>query len=143
MSTHTTAGTEAAGLLRRLAAMSYDALILVSIFLLLTIAIMLSLGWREIAPGTWWFQLTLLAVFVLFFCGFWTHGGQTLGMLAWKIRVERTDGSPLRWRDALLRLLASFVSLIPLGLGYLWCLVDRDKRSWHDRLSRTRVVRVR
>ena len=27
-----------------------------------------------------------------------------------------------------------------VGLGYLWCLFDRDKRYWHDILSGTRLV---
>lgn len=129
-------------MLRRLTAMSYDALMVFAMFLLLTIAIMLLRGWREIAPGTWWFRLVLAAAAVLFHCAFWTHGGQTIGMLAWKIRVERCDGGPLRWRDALLRYAGAVLSALPLGLGYWWSLFDADKRAWHDRLSRTRLVRT-
>jgi uncharacterized RDD family membrane protein YckC len=61
-------------------------------------------------------------------------------MLAWRLRVERSDGALLTWRDALLRLAGAFVSLAPLGLGYFWILIDRDGLAWHDRWSGTRVV---
>lgn len=133
---------EPAGLGRRLAAMLYDALVLLGTFIVLTIIVMALRGWREIAPGTWWFQLLLLGASAAFFCGFWLRGGQTLGMLAWKIRVERANGGPLRWRDALLRFAAAILSLLPAGLGYWWSLVDPARLTWHDRLSHTRLVRV-
>jgi uncharacterized RDD family membrane protein YckC len=79
---------------------------------------------------------------VLFFCVFWTRSGQTLGMLAWRLRVERSDGATLTWRDALLRLAGACVSLAALGLGYFWIWIDRDRLTWHDRWSGTRVVVV-
>jgi len=63
-------------------------------------------------------------------------------MASWRLRVEREDGAPLTWGDAVRRLAAAAQSWLPLGLGYLWILVDRDRRAWHDRLSRTRVVVV-
>jgi uncharacterized RDD family membrane protein YckC len=50
------------------------------------------------------------------------------------------NGARLRWRDAAARLLAAVLSWLPAGMGYLWLLVDRDRLTWHDRLSRTRVV---
>jgi len=61
-------------------------------------------------------------------------------MEAWRLRVEREDGALLDWRDVVTRIGAGVLSLLPFGLGWLWILVDRDKRAWHDRLSRTRVV---
>ncbi len=61
-------------------------------------------------------------------------------MRSWRLRVVREDGSPLKWTDALKRLLYALLSWLPLGLGYLWILVDNDKLAWHDRLSGTRLV---
>ena len=55
-------------------------------------------------------------------------------------RVEREDGRSLTWGDTLRRLGWAFVSLLPAGLGFAWVLVDPERRAWHDRLSRTRVV---
>ncbi len=132
----------APGLPRRLAAIVYDVLLLAAVLLIFTAVTWAARGGREIAPGTLWFQLALAAVAGVFFGWFWTHGGQTVGMLAWKIRVVRRDASPLRWRDACLRFAAAIVSLLPLGLGFWWALVDRRGLTWHDRLSGTRLVRA-
>ena len=75
-----------------------------------------------------------------FHIGFWKHGGQTLGMRAWKIKGLREDGAPLSVRDAAVRYLAAILSALPLGLGYLWSLFDPHRRAWHDRLSHTMLV---
>jgi uncharacterized RDD family membrane protein YckC len=88
------------------------------------------------------YQCMLLLVVVLFFCVFWTWRGQTVGMVAWRLRVERSDGGTLTWRDALLRLTGACVSLAALGLGYFWIWVDREQLAWHDRWSGTRVIVV-
>ena len=72
----------------------------------------------------------------------WTSRGQTLGMAAWRLRVEREDGRPLTWPDVLRRLAAALLSWLVLGLGWLCALVDPRRRTWHDRLSDTRVVVV-
>jgi uncharacterized RDD family membrane protein YckC len=134
-----------AGVLRRFGAMLYDTLLLALAVLPIVTAVFLLFTRAPITPGESGaieriYQATLLLVIVIFFCAFWTHGGQTVGMLAWRLRVERSDGSPLRWRDALVRLAGACVSLAALGLGYFWIWVDRDQLAWHDRWSGTRVV---
>jgi uncharacterized RDD family membrane protein YckC len=91
----------------------------------------------------WWFRAWLVAVVIGFYAYFWTHGGQTLGMSAWRLRLVRVDGGKPRLTDALLRLACATVSLAPAGLGLLWVLVDREGLAWHDRWSRTRLVLVR
>jgi uncharacterized RDD family membrane protein YckC len=95
-----------------------------------------------IAAGSLWFQAALLAIVIAFFCGFWTHGGQTLGMRAWRIRVVGEDGGPLSWARALSRFAAGVLALLPLGLGLWWGIFDGQRRGWHDRLTKTRVIRV-
>ena len=79
---------------------------------------------------------------MIFFCGFWVHGGQTLGMRAWRLRVVRDDGHPLGWARAMARFAAGIVAALPLGLGLWWSAFDRQKRGWHDRWTGTRVVRA-
>jgi len=107
-----------------------------------TLAIVLVLLGEEFGR-THAFQLYLYAICVLYFTWFWTHGGQTLGLRTWRLRVMAADGcSEVDWRSALLRALAAQLSWLALGLGYLWALWDRDGLTWHDRLSGTRVVRV-
>jgi uncharacterized RDD family membrane protein YckC len=137
-----TVSSHPAGLPRRLAALTYDALQLLAIMLLLTFGVWALRGGREIAPGTFWFQGTLAAVTVLFFCWFWTHGGQTLGMRAWKIKVECEDGGILGWGVAAKRFALAWLAALPAGLGYWLSLLDDEHRCWHDRWTKTRVVRV-
>ncbi len=81
----------------------------------------------------------LLAVSFIFYGWFWTHGGQTLGLKAWKIKVLTLDKKPLNWKHALIRFLATLLSWSVFGLGFLWILVDKNRLSWHDHLSNTAV----
>ena len=134
-----------AGVLRRLGAMLYDLLIVVALLFIVTALFLPLTGGEAITPGDSGvleriYQAALVLVVVLFFCVFWTWRGQTVGMLAWRLRVERSDGSTLRWRDALIRLAGASVSLAALGMGYFWIWIDREKLAWHDRWSGTRVV---
>ena len=136
-----------AGLLRRLAALLYDTLLLVAVLMTVTwLLLPLTHGeaiTRETVGGFEYLYRALLLGLVIAYFGFsWTRSGQTLGMLAWRIRVLRSDGCHLRWSDVLLRLAASLLSLLPAGLGYFWMLLDPNRLTWHDRLSRTRVVRA-
>lgn len=131
---------ESARLRRRLAALAYDALLLVAV---LGVLAALAVGLRDqraIEPGTRWWQLTLLSVCWLFFAGFWTHGGQTPGMRAWRIRLERDDGGPVGWGRATLRFFLAWLSAGLAGAGYWWSWFDPDKRCWHDRLTRTQLI---
>ena len=93
------------GLLRRLAALFYDGVLLFGILLLaagLVIVPYMSLIEAAFPSQAWWFRGWLLAVIWGFFAYFWTHGGQTLGMRAWRLRLVRTDGAAptLRRRPA-------------------------------------------
>jgi len=128
-----------AGLTRRLAAAAYDGLLLVAAWLAAT-AVLMPLVRAPIPAHSGWFQAYLIAVSFLFFGWFWTHGGQTLGMRAWRLRVVSADGGRVPWRRALLRFLAAALSWGLAGLGVLWCLADAKRRTVHDRLSGTRVV---
>jgi uncharacterized RDD family membrane protein YckC len=136
-----------AGVLRRLGAMLYDGLIVAALLFVVTALFLPFTGGEAITPGQSGaleriYQAALVVVVVLFFGVFWTWRGQTIGMLAWRLRVQRPDGSALTWRDALIRLAGACVSLAALGLGYWWIWADRDQLAWHDRWSGTRVVVV-
>ncbi len=138
---------ERAGLPRRLAAMLYDSLLLLALLMVTSALFLLLTGGEAIDPRTHpalelAYRLVLVALIVGFFGVSWTRRGQTLGMATWRLRVEREDGRPLTWGDALRRLGWALVSLLPAGLGFAWVLVDPERRAWHDRLSRTRVVVV-
>ena len=128
-------------LVRRLGAMLYDALLLVALWFL-AVAVWLPFTGGEAIPYPGLLRVWLLAVSFGFFGWFWTHGGQTLGLRAWRLRVERADGAPLTWRDALLRFGLMIPSVGLAGLGFLWGFIDRAHATVHDRWSKTRVVRL-
>jgi len=136
---------ERAGLLRRLGAMLYDGLLLLAVLIVATALFLPLTGGEAVDPAKnpsleFVYRAMLLLLIVGFFGLFWTRRGQTLGMASWRLRVEREDGGLLTWSDTLRRLGGALLSLLPFGLGFLWVLVDPQRRAWHDRLSGTRVV---
>jgi uncharacterized RDD family membrane protein YckC len=134
------------GLFRRLAATLYDILLVLPlIMLVVALATGLQLAISG-APGGEDFQDTLhpqlvqmlaLLTTATFFSCFWLIKGQTLGMQAWRIRLRSLDGAPVTVGQCLLRCVGALVSLLPIGAGYLWCLVDHNGRYWHDYWSKT------
>lgn len=143
-----------ASLMRRLAAICYDSLLVIALLMLTTglymyasAEIMGSEHYREIADsgatiGDPVLSLTLFLTLYGFFGYFWTRSGQTLGMQVWNIRIQNDDNSSITWLQALARLLGCFASLMAFGLGYAWILIDANKRSWQCMLSRTSLVRI-
>jgi len=87
-------------------------------------------------------QLLVLAFSAAYFVVSWTRGGQTIGMRAWRLRVVSSEGGALPWPRALLRFALALGSLLAFGLGFLWCLIDRRRRGWHDIVARSEVVRT-
>jgi uncharacterized RDD family membrane protein YckC len=133
-----------AGLVRRLAALLYDALLIFALMLVAT-ALFLpltggeALRWQATPALFVVHKFVVVGVLVAFYGLFWTRLGQTLGMLCWRLQLSRLDGTRVDWADTARRLAAATLSWAALGLGWLWCVVDRDRRTWHDRLSRTQV----
>lgn len=128
------------GLLRRLAAIIYDALLLAAVLFIASAVALALTGGEPVKPGNPFMMTYFFGVSFLFFAWFWTHGGQTLGMRAWRIRVQQRDGAPITLWQALLRFLVAFASWAALGLGFLWSLIDQEKMTWHDRYSMTVLV---
>jgi len=130
-----------AGLLVRLVAMFYDALLLLSALMIATaIALFVTKG-ASLAHNPF-FRTTLFLICFSFYAWFWLHGGQTLGMRAWKLRLQNKDGRPITIWQALLRFLVAIPSLAFAGLGFLWMLIDKDKMTLYDRFSESVIVRL-
>ena len=72
----------------------------------------------------------------------WHRGGQTLGMRPWRLRVVAVDGGDASWRALLERYAIGTLSLLLAGAGFWWAWIDRDRLTWHDRASGTRLLRA-
>ena len=136
-----------ASLWLRLAAAIYDLFPLLALWMLTAALVLFAVhGSVDVAHPSLGYRLILRAALVAVTAGYfvisWSRGGQTIGMRAWRLRVVGADGSPLPWPRALLRFALALVSLGVLGIGFLWCLVDRERRGWHDIAARTAVVRL-
>jgi len=157
--------------LRRVGAIVYDTLLVAALLMAITPVFFLFTG-AAVTPSSGWLYYVYRAVLVAVICGFfvyfWTAKGRTLGMQAWRIRIERLDGSLPTSRDVLARLLVAAVPWIPAAaltmmavqsnaphlfatiaycsialvpLNYACAWFDEQRRSWHDRFLQTRIVR--
>lgn len=144
-------GLPRAGLMRRLAAWLYDLLVVGSLLMVtgfiyfgLT-SLALAMGWINLGPyedtaallsASRWYQLSLLAVGLFFYCWFWRTSGQTIGMRAWRLRVQNTNGDRLRLAQCVIRAASAL-----LGLGNLWLLVNPGtKLALQDKIADCEVI---
>ncbi|WP_417614321.1 RDD family protein [Oceanisphaera sp.] len=137
--------------MRRLAAWLYDLLVVVSLLMVtgfiyfgLT-SLALSMEWISLGPyedtaallsASHWYQLCLLAVALFFYCWFWRTSGQTIGMRAWRLRVQNTDGRRLRLAQCIIRAASAL-----LGLGNFWILFNpHSKLALQDKIADCEVI---
>ena len=137
-----TAGVSCA-LWRRAIAILYDSILLGSVLFFATALLLPFNKGVAISPGTVTFPGYLLGVSYIYFGWFWTHGGQTLGMKVWRVRILDNDGKGLSWRQAAIRFVIAILSWLALGLGFLSCLWSPTNSTWHDRYSGTKLVVAR
>ena len=129
-----------ASLPRRLACLGYEALLLLAVlflaFLVPQVVLSLVQG-RPASPGLMWIHVTLVSAG--YFLWFWSHGGQTLAMKTWKIRLTGPERAAPSLGRLLLRFALVWPSVLCLGLGLAWALVDPERQFLHDRLAGTRL----
>jgi len=169
----------AASLLKLLATLLYDSMLLSAVWLLAGIVYMIpaqlivkmnsasknDLSTTEFTGPVFYIYLFIISWF--FFAWFWVHGGQTLGLRTWSLRLQTRDGYAINWTQSLLRFLiagtpwlaALFVygQLLKTQLlsppylygtfligfsGIFWVLIDKEKRSLQDIFSGTRIVQI-
>jgi uncharacterized RDD family membrane protein YckC len=136
-----TAPLNCAGLGRRALALSYELLILGAV--VFAGAIVLVPITRVLDPllARPLLQFALLMIVAVYFTWQWTHGGQTLAMKTWRIRLVGPGGAPVDVRRALLRLLLALAGTLLVGAGFAWASVDRERQFLHDRLAGTRLIK--
>ncbi len=133
----------ACGLMRRLLVMAYDCVAVITLMMLTTAALLLTplrdqTAFIDPLPTV---VMMLTWFFYLAWC--WRRAGLTLGMRAWRVRLLFEGDETPGWGRCLLRFLVSLASAAALGLGFVWCLFNPARQSWHDLASRSRLVRTR
>ena len=164
-------GLRRAGLIQRLGAALYEALLVTALVFLTGFLLLPLVSPGAAATAT---QLTipplparvalfciLFSVVALYFVWSWTGGRRTLPMKTWRMRIARPDGRPPDARTALLRYLATWIgpvlgvvgyaflrdrgagalAVLPLAINFLWAGVDPERQFLHDRIAGTRIVR--
>ncbi|WP_394129623.1 RDD family protein [Shewanella maritima] len=143
-----------AGFFRRLGAMIYDALLAVAVFIvagalgfgfffgLYSIGLVSLNGHEHISDSLnntplyqGFYQLWLAICVGGFYALFWSKGGQTLGMRAWRLKVQHPNGQNIGFITACARVVWS-----ALGLGNLMILLNSDKLALQDKMTQSEVV---
>ncbi len=121
--------------------MAYESLLLVAVLAVLLFLPHFLLGafaHRLAAPVI--IQAHGFLVLLVYFVWFWSHGGQTLAMKTWRVRLLTRDGQAVRPGQAVLRFLIAWPSVGLAGVGIVWAFFDRDHLFLHDRLAGTQLV---
>lgn len=115
----------APSLRRRLAASLYEGVLL---FGVLVIADYLFASLTQQRHALYLREAGMAFLFIvlgIYFGWFWSHGGQTLAMKTWHIRVVSRDGAPLTQARALLRYVAAWLWFLPPLAFVSWVGVQR------------------
>ncbi|MEC7875235.1 MAG: RDD family protein [Pseudomonadota bacterium] len=126
--------------LRRLCAILYDTILLSSVLFFATFVLMPFLGGGAIDSNNFVYKIYLFLLTYLYFSWQWCFGGKTLGMRSWKIKIVNESEIKPNFQQATKRFLASALSLILLGSGFLWAIFDKNKKTLHDHLSKTKLI---
>jgi uncharacterized RDD family membrane protein YckC len=140
-----------AGFISRFAAWFVDQLVIIVVFAVMGMALQIIFAFsggdlsaisasRTVSMlGTAWFATIVSALYMGTF--WYLFDGSTFGQLLFGLRVVRADGSHiLSFWQVVVRVIGFYLSMAVFFLGFLWILIDRDRRGWHDKLARTKVV---
>ena len=126
-----------ASLIKQIAAMIYDSLLIIAILFIST-AIALIFNDGKAFESSPIFSFYLVLIIFIFYSWFWKKSGQTLGMRVWKIRIISELGGNPSWAICFFRLTFALLSIACFGIGYWWRLFK--PYTWHDKLSQTRII---
>jgi uncharacterized RDD family membrane protein YckC len=145
-----------AGFFKRFGAIMYDLLLAVAVYMVAgalgfgIFTALVSAGFIDMAgqemvsdllndtplyKGIYQFWIALCVG--VFYISFWSYGGQTLGMRAWRLKVQHPNGQNLSMVTAAARLVWSL-----LGIGNLWILINGDKLALQDMMTLSEVVEL-
>jgi uncharacterized RDD family membrane protein YckC len=120
--------------------MLYESLLLLGVlaatFMLPYIVLGMVFSIKVPGSASW---LHVFLILGAYFTWYWRHGGQTLAMQTWKLRLTMANGSAPPLSTLALRYALTWPSLLFCGAGLLWALFDRDRQFLHDRLAGTHI----
>ena len=125
---------------RRFAAIFYDSLLLFAVIFMAAWILLIAFGEEVAASRNPLIYFYYISVSVLFFGWFWTHGGQTLGMKVWRVKLVTELGEAISWSQVAIRFGVALISWGCVGAGFVWALFDDKNRGWHDIASKSRLV---
>ena len=127
----------------RIACLFYEVLVVLAIIIVGLIIPYTLLGAAiGIVAGSRLLLAHLFLILLLYFSWQWLHGGQTLAMKTWRIKLVSADGKAIRPAQALLRYAAAWLGTIFFGIGFLWAAIDQEGRYLHDRLAGTKLDKI-
>jgi uncharacterized RDD family membrane protein YckC len=131
------ASARPASVIARVRAASVD----IALWCVVALGFALFLRWRvgEWNWGAWWISYSagMLSFSIAYTAVLTAMSGQTIGHEKAHIIVLDIEGKVLNLQTALLRAAGSIISIIPLGLGYLWAIWDPKHQTWHDKWTKT------
>jgi uncharacterized RDD family membrane protein YckC len=130
----------AASLLRRFSSLIYESILLAAVLFAGALPFLILARPAGFSVARPFFQLYLLALCGAYFVWHWLHGGQTLPMKTWRIKLVTRGGGPLTLRRGVYRFTFALIGLALFGIGFLWAFIDRERQFLHDRLAGTLLV---
>ena len=127
---------------RLFAACVYELLLLLALWMLCTWMFVSLFGDATSHYKRSFLQLFLWLVTGAYFVWCWTKTGQTLATKTWKIKLVNQQNSTLSIKQAMIRYALASTSVLACGLGFIWALVDKNGLFLHDRLLKTRFIRL-
>ena len=124
---------------RRIAIMFYDSILLIVLLFFASLPVAVPLQITIEHPYYPLYILYIHLVAFLFFGWCWTRGGQTLGSKTWKVKLISDSNNNVTWKQAFLRYIGSLICWLSLGIGFLWCYTNKERRAWNDMVSKTRL----
>lgn len=128
--------------LKLLASAIYEVLVLIALSMAGTALFVGVVGDATTGIQHIFLQIFLWVLAGAYFVWCWHRSGQTLALLAWRLKVVNAQNQPLGVQQACVRYALASASLLACGAGFLWCFVDKDRLYLHDRLLKTHFIQL-
>ncbi len=134
---------QAPSLLKLGACFVYDSLVVAAILFVSAFVFLWLFGEATHGLKRYLFQFYLWATVGVYFIWCWYKKGQTLAMKTWRLKLLNQHAQLLSPQLAALRYVLATLSLLFLGLGFLWAVMDNEHLYWHDRYLRNKLVSLK